>query len=71
MFEGSASRMLLTMRKRLVSRPEPSKSGKYFWFWRIVSTRHSGGTARNSSSKLPAYTVGISTSAVTSSRSAS
>jgi hypothetical protein len=52
--DGSASLMLLTMRKRWVSLPPASKSGKYFWFWRIVSTRHSAGTARNSSSKLPA-----------------
>ena len=50
--------------------PAASKSGKYFWFCRMVSTRHSGGTARNSVSKVPAYMVGRSTRAVTSSNSA-
>ena len=45
---GSAGAMLLTMRKRLVSLPRASSSGKYFWFAFIVRTRHSGGTARNS-----------------------
>ena len=53
MFAGSASFMLLTMRKRLVSLPAESKSGKYFWLWSMVSTRHSAGTVRNSGSNAP------------------
>ncbi len=53
------------------SLPAGPTNGKYFWFCCIVRTRHSCGTARNSSSNPPTYTAGRSTSAVTSSRSAS
>ena len=59
--------MLLTIRKRCVSEPAGSSSGKYFWFAFIVRTRHSAGTSRNSGSNSQASTFGRSTSAVTSS----
>ena len=68
--DGSAGLMLLTSRKRLVSLPLASSSGKYFWFAFIVRIRHSCGTARNSRSNRHASTFGRSTSAVTSSSSA-
>ena len=68
MLEGSSICMLETIRKRLSSLPSASNSGKYFWLARIVRIRHSCGTARNSASNSPTYTVGCSTSAVTSSR---
>ena len=45
---GSAGAMLLTTRKRCVSLPCASSSGKYFWFAFIVRIRHSCGTSRNS-----------------------
>jgi hypothetical protein len=68
---GSAGRMLLTTRKRSVSRPDASSSGKYFWLAFIVRMRHSCGTSRNSGSKRHSSTLGRSTSAVTSSSRAS
>ena len=71
MRDGSAGEMLLTTRKRLVSLPAASSSGKYFWLAFIVRTRHSGGTSRNSRSNWQVSTFGRSTSAVTSSSSAS
>ena len=62
--------MLLTTRKRFVSRPAASNSGKYFWFCLIVRIRHSAarrGTRRRTCRRS---TLGLSTSAVTSSSSA-
>ncbi|CPM05336.1 Uncharacterised protein [Bordetella pertussis] len=54
MLAGSATCMLLTIRKRCVSLPlAGSNSGKYFWFSRMVRIRHSCGTCRNCSSNCP------------------
>ena len=53
MLVGSANSMFETIRKRLVSLPWLSNSGKYFWLARIVRIRHSCGTARNSASNSP------------------
>ena len=50
---GSSTIMLETMRKRGSRWPLPSKSGKYFWFCRMVRIRHSAGTSRKARSKPP------------------
>ena len=68
---ASEGLMLLTTRNLWVSLPCASSSGKYFWLAFIVRMRHSCGTARNSSSNWQTSTLGLSTSAVTSSSRAS